>query len=76
MIETLTCQAAGQVCTMWVDKVALALGLAGRASFYKMIATAFAAGFAERFVPDIINKIGKQGPGPSDVQQGGGNPGL
>ena len=76
MIQTLTCQAAAQVCTMWVDKVADSLGLQNRVDFYKMIATAFVAGFAERFVPDIINKIGKQGPGPSNVRQGGGNPGL
>lgn len=45
---------------MWVDQVALAVGLASRAAFFKMLATAFVAGFAERLVPDIINRLGKQ----------------
>lgn len=69
------CPISNKTCIMWVDKVADSLGLQNRVGFYKMIATAFVAGFAERFVPDIINKIGKQGPGPSNVRQGGGNPG-
>ncbi|MDM7956387.1 hypothetical protein [Blastomonas sp.] len=60
MAAPLSCQSAAQSCTLWADRVAIALGLAGRVNFYKMIATAFIAGFGEMFVPDIINKLARQ----------------
>lgn len=46
-------------CTHWLDEIYQALGLAERKDLFKMIAYAFASGFAERFVPDILNKLAR-----------------
>jgi hypothetical protein len=67
--DRICCPPGLQNC-MWVDKVALAIGLASRAAFFKMLATAFIAGFAERLVPDIINRLGKQDPGGAPAMAG------
>lgn len=53
-----TC-AAGQTCLAWADAPARELGLADRGELFKLTVYAFASGFAERFLPDIINKIAK-----------------
>jgi len=39
---------------------AKALGLTGGSEFFKMLLLAFLAGFAERLVPDILNRLTKQ----------------
>lgn len=70
----LLCCPPGVTNCMWVDKVAVALGLAGRAALFKMLATAFVAGFAERLVPDIINRLGKQDPGSTSTAAGSSKP--
>lgn len=63
-------------CPNWVERVRMSLGLADTAQFYKMIVLAFVSGFAERFVPDIINKLAKQNPAPTGASgpTGSGNP--
>lgn len=42
-------------------EMAAALGLQGGLNFFRMLVLAFLAGFAERFVPDILNRLSKQG---------------
>lgn len=73
VIDSVCCP-PGMANCMWVDKVALAIGLASRAALFKMLATAFVAGFAERFVPDIINRLGKQDPASALPATGSGRP--
>lgn len=46
-------------CTHWLDGIYQALGLAERKDLFKMIGYAFASGFAERLVPDILNKLAR-----------------
>lgn len=46
-------------CPGWIDRVAEALHFETRLEVFKMIVLAFVAGFAERFVPDILNRLGK-----------------
>lgn len=43
-------------------ELAGALGLDGAASLFRMLMLAFLAGFAERLVPDILNRLSKQNP--------------
>lgn len=47
-------------CPNWANEVAIAIGLHDAAAFFKMLVLAFLAGFAERFVPDILNRLRKQ----------------
>ena len=49
----------GDPCAHWADETARALGLAERSDLFKLTVYAFASGFAERLVPDIINKLAK-----------------
>ena len=42
------------------DEIGKALGFGGAADFLKMLLLAFLAGFAERLVPDILNRLSKQ----------------
>lgn len=78
----------GRDCTYWANKVYMALGLGSRTDLFKLLVYAFASGFAERFVPDIITKLtkdvlpgtngangtatGGNGPGNTDGNGGGG----
>lgn len=50
----------GKTCAHWADQTYQALGLASRTDLFKLTVYAFVAGFAERFVPDTINKLAKQ----------------
>jgi hypothetical protein len=50
----------GQLCPHWADITYQALGLQSRADLFKLTVYGFVAGFAERFVPDTINKLAKQ----------------
>lgn len=54
-----TCKVAKK-CPAWANDVAIAIGLHDAAAFFKMLVLAFLAGFAERFVPDILNRLRKQ----------------
>lgn len=56
------CKDPKNVCRTWVERVTRSLGMHDTAQFYKMVGLAFVSGFAERFVPDIINKLAKQNP--------------
>jgi hypothetical protein len=47
-------------CLSWAQETGGALGFADTPSFFKMLILAFLAGFAERFVPDILNRLSKQ----------------
>ena len=47
-------------CLSWAQETGGALGFADTSSFFKMLILAFLAGFAERFVPDILNRLSKQ----------------
>lgn len=53
------CKAANG-CPTWADEVAIAIGLLDASAFFKMLVLAFLAGFAERFVPDILNRLRKE----------------
>lgn len=46
-------------CPHWADATARSLGLAARSDLFKLTVYAFVSGFAERLVPDIINKLAK-----------------
>lgn len=59
--------------SFWADAMYRALGLRDQSDLFKLFVFAFASGFAERFVPDIINKLTKDVlPGP---QSPNGSPG-
>ncbi|GGB52687.1 hypothetical protein [Blastomonas aquatica] len=78
-VSAATADACGNptnTCPNWVERVRMSLGLADTAQFYKMIVLAFVSGFAERFVPDIINKLAKQNPAATATSgpTGSGNP--
>lgn len=49
-----------KTCPHWADITYQALGLQNRADLFKLTVYGFVAGFAERFVPDTINKLAKQ----------------
>lgn len=49
-----------EICPHWADITYQALGLQSRADLFKLTVYGFVAGFAERFVPDTINKLAKQ----------------
>lgn len=51
----------------WVAPLFAALGLKSQIAFFKLIGYSFASGFAERFVPDIINKLTKQASVPAGM---------
>lgn len=65
-------------CAHWADRMYQALGLDTRADLFKLIVYAFASGFAERFVPDVITKLTKDvlpgAPLASDTPVESGNP--
>jgi len=71
------CKDSKDACRTWVERVTRSLGMHDTAQFYKMVALAFVSGFAERFVPDIINKLAKQNPaaetGPASLAASPGN---
>lgn len=46
-------------CPNWADAIYKELGLEERSDLFKLSVYAFVAGFAERFVPDTINKLAK-----------------
>lgn len=47
-------------CPSWASRIGRRLGFPTAADFFKMMVLAFLAGFAERFVPDILNRLSKQ----------------
>lgn len=49
----------GPGCPHWADTIYKELGLKERSDLFKLAVYAFVAGFAERFVPDTINKLAK-----------------
>ncbi len=49
----------GPGCPHWADAIYKELGLKERSDLFKLTVYAFVAGFAERFVPDTINKLAK-----------------
>lgn len=49
----------GKTCANWADAIYPSLGLNERSDLFKLCVFAFGAGFAERFVPDTINKLAK-----------------
>lgn len=49
----------GPGCPHWADTIYKELGLEERSDLFKLSVYAFVAGFAERFVPDTINKLAK-----------------
>lgn len=49
----------GEECKYWADRMYRSLGLRSQGDLFKLIVYAFASGFAERFVPDIITKLTK-----------------
>lgn len=55
-----SCDNQKDPCDNWVEQVRKSLGMHDKVQFYKMLVYAFVSGFAERFVPDIINKLTKQ----------------
>lgn len=61
-------------CNSWLAQVIGALGFKNTGEYYKMVALAFVAGFAERFVPDIINKLTKDPLLPLGGSSGGTRP--
>jgi len=54
------CDAKDSACDGWLAQVTSALGFKDIGQYYKMVALGFISGFAERFVPDIINKLTKE----------------
>lgn len=60
----------GQRCWHWANETAQALGLADRGELFKLTVYAFVSGFAERLVPDIINKIAKDAVPPAPPANG------
>lgn len=63
-----------ELCNSWLAQVTAALGFKDIGQYYKMVALAFVAGFAERFVPDIINKLTKEPPLSWGGSSGGSRP--
>jgi VanZ family protein len=60
--------------SFWADQMYRALGLREQSDLFKLFVFAFASGFAERFVPDIIYKLTKEvlpGSQPTDGPPGG-----
>lgn len=55
-----SCDGTRGACPGALDQTARALGLQDATSYYKMLILAFLAGFAERFVPDILGRLNKQ----------------
>jgi hypothetical protein len=52
--------ASDPTCLSPGNRLAKALGLLDRMSFFKMLILAFLAGFAERLVPDILSRLSKR----------------
>lgn len=62
-----TCHAGKRVCIPnWVDQIGKHLGFQSYPDFFKMLLLAFLAGFAERLVPDAIDRLTRR--------QGSGEP--
>ncbi len=58
--ENIVCKQSDKSQCVTVENLATVMGFVDMTSFYKMLIYAFLAGFAERLVPDILNRLSKR----------------